>query len=129
MRRNEAVCCAVTPEEVSRLVSFVESDVKASVKDFCDGLGWVARLAGASGCDVIMAGGAIPVIADCLKRWITDEDVVFSACAALSRLASFGSEPVKLAVKSLPDIKQLLTTAKETKRSGDAAVAMRILAL
>ncbi len=68
-----------------------------------------ANPAKASGCDVVLQAGGIPVIFHSLRAWPEDCNVLTQASFALNHLARHGSSEVKAAMLNNSDCQNLLT--------------------
>ena len=128
----EAAACAVTVSKAAWLTACLNLEDPVAAREYCHGLRLVVMYAGASGCDVIMSAGCIPLIVECLRRWPADGPygVVWAACLALNNLASKGSASVRTAIKSVPGIQATLVAAKKSRLDGDmgwAALALEKL--
>ncbi len=112
----KAAACAVTVSKAAWLTACVSLEDPVAAKLYCEGLGNVAYEAEASGCDVIMSAGCIPVIVECLRRWPANGPggVVDNACWALYSLAEKGSASVHTAIKSVPGIQATLQAANDS---------------
>ncbi len=111
-----AAASAVTVSKAAWLTACLSLEDPVAAKEYCWGLGWVAFHAEASGCDVIMSAGCLPIIVECLRRWPADgpDGVVEYACLAFYRLAKYGSASVHTAIKSVPGIRAMLVAAKKS---------------
>ncbi len=69
----------------------------------------VASWAKASGCDVVLQAGGIPVIFHSLRAWPEESHVLMQASFALHHLARHGSSEVKAAMLNNSDCQDLLT--------------------
>ncbi len=130
----EAAACAVTVSKAAWLTACLSLEDPVAAKEYCRGLGSVALWADASGCDVIMSAGCIPIIVECLRRWPADgpDGVVQSACRALNHVGVWGSASVRTAIISVPGLRALLVAAKESGLDGEgrwAAEALKKLGL
>ncbi len=128
----KATARSVTESKAAWLTACLNLEDPAAVIEYCWGLVCVARLVGASGCDVIMSAGCIPIIVECLRRWPDDgpSGVVSFSCGALNMLAHKGSASVRTAISTVPGIQATLVAAEESGQSdGWAAQALQRLGL
>jgi hypothetical protein len=129
---HKAAARAVTVPKAAWLTACLSLEDPVAAKEYCKGLECVVQYSGASGCDVVMSAGCIPVIVECLRRWPADgpKGVVHYTCWALYNLAEKGSSSVRTAIKSVPGIQAMLEAAKESRLEvGAAARALRKLRL
>ncbi len=129
---HTAAACAVTVTTADWLTACLSLEDPGVAKEYCYSLACVAQYAEASGCDVIMSAGCIPIIVECLRRWPADgpEGVVAHACLALRMLAEYGTVTVHTTIKSVPGIKAMLVAAKTSRLDyGDAKRAIKKLGL
>jgi hypothetical protein len=123
-----AAARAITVADVIDCIACVMPKDKHTAHKFCNFMWLIAFWAESSGCDVILQAGGIPVLFDCLRSWPGEEDVVSYACCASYRLAGYGSETVKSAMRSVPDCEALLIAAYKSKLDhGNAAEALENL--
>ncbi len=110
----EAVALAVTVPQLVWLTACLVLDDQVAVTRFYEALFLVAEGAKASGCDIIMLAGCIPVIVECLRRWSTEQQFLLGGCKLLHRLTALGSTSVHAAIKSVPGITDTLEAADAT---------------
>ncbi len=132
---SAAAALAITVADVIDGIACVMPKDMWAARKFCDFMWLIAIYARSSGCDVILEAGAIPVVFGFLRSWPRERVVVEIACGALFRIAVFGSEIVKSAMRSVPDCEALLIAAHKSKLDGgdvskvfgDAAPALKEL--
>ena len=122
---DSAAARAITVADVIDVIACIMLKDKHTAEKFCYFMWSIAYYAESPGCDVILQAGGIPVLFDCLRSWPRERAVVWHACGALYRIAVFGSEIVKSAMRSVPDCEALLIAAHKSKLDGgDASKAL-----
>lgn len=109
---TEAGACRVTVIDIKAAIELTEPACAETAEWFCRFVRRPLYYLESAGCDRIKQAGGIPVIFNQLRRWPAEANVVKTACVALHNLARFGSDAVKLAMRSVPDCEALLRAAQ-----------------
>ncbi len=109
----------VSVPQLATLTACLVLEDRIAASWYSNGLGWLASVANAPGCDVIMSAGCIPAIVECLRRWPADKEVLSDVCWALHELAKHGSASVRDAIKCVPGIVETLQAADASEQFDD----------
>ncbi len=87
--------CTITLAVLQSAMRLLEPAGTYKAAVFCKILKLVLSRLRSSGCDMLIAADAVPVIFDLLRRWPAEAAVVQNACIRLDHLACYGSTTVK----------------------------------
>lgn len=117
---SEEGAAAITLEDVAGAIPCTLPPQPDTAEMFSAFIWNVAADAGPAGCDVVNAGGAIPVLLEALRRWPTEDKVVHTTTRALFWLCHYGSSSVRSAVLDVPDSVSLLQNVVSSGLDTDA---------